>query len=73
MVGEVYKDVVVLYDGGGRFNRDRHYKKIMYRNTDSLKNTTYKDYKMWAAVRLWDIDQNVVLDGINDKPKNWIW
>ncbi|MBP5656216.1 Ig domain-containing protein [Candidatus Saccharibacteria bacterium] len=73
LVGEVYSDKVVLYDGGGRFNRDRHYKKIMYRNTDSLKNTTYSKYKKWKAVRLWDIDQSVTLDGINDKPKNWIW
>ena len=73
LVGEVYSDKVVLYDGGGRFNRDMHYKKIMYRNSDSLKNTTYSGYKKWEGVRLWDIDQSVTLDGINDKPKNWIW
>lgn len=73
IVGEVYQDVVVLYDGGGRFNRSMHYKKIMYRDTDSLKGTEYSTYKKWDAVRLWDIDQNVTLKGINDKPKNWIW
>ncbi len=73
IVGEVYQDIVVLYDGGGRFNRSMHYKKIMYRNTDSLKGTEYSNYSSWDAVRLWDIDQNVTLKGINDKPKNWIW
>ncbi|MBQ9684853.1 Ig domain-containing protein [Candidatus Saccharibacteria bacterium] len=73
IVGEVYQDIVVLYDGGGRFNRSMHYKKIMYRNTDSLKGTEYDNYSKWDAVRLWDIDQNVTLKGINDKPKNWIW
>ena len=45
----------------------------MYRNTDSLKGTEYDNYSKWDAVRLWDIDQNVTLKGINDKPKNWIW
>lgn len=73
IVGEVYQDIVVLYDGGGRFNRSMHYKKIMYRDTDSLKGTEYSGYSKWDAVRLWDIDQNVTLKGINDKPKNWIW
>ena len=73
MVGEVYQDKIVMYDGGSRYMKSRHYKLVIDRNMDTLKGTPYSGYDCWRGIHLWDIDQNVTLSGINDKPKDWIW
>lgn len=67
MVGEVYSDVVVLYDGGPLFPKRMIY-KIPTPRTNSKgfpKGTPYKWYTSWWAFRPWDIDQSVTLRGIN--------
>lgn len=68
MVGEIYKDCIIVYDGGSRFenlNGTSHpYKFKIPRKGSSLAGTAYGgDY--WMAVRPWKIDQNVTLKGIN--------
>lgn len=59
IVGEVYKDYVVVYDGGSRFTLDGFYKEKMNRKTGSGYN------RGWTAFRVWNIDQKVTLKGIN--------
>ena len=64
MVGEVYKDYVVMYDGGGRFAKSGKYKKITKRANSSKLTDDYSGYKWWAF-RPWNINQNITLKGIN--------
>ena len=67
MVGEVYSNKVVLYDGGPLFPRRMIY-KIPTPRTNSggfPKGTPYKWYTSWWAFRPWNIDQSVTLRGIN--------
>ena len=66
IVGEVYKDYVVAYDGGSRYITTRDYKKkVPRKHTTSTSGTTYDCYSYWYAYRVWDIDQSVTLKGIN--------
>ena len=64
LVGEVYSDYVVLYDGGGRFISTKQYKKKVPRYGSMINGTTYGSYDDWYAVRLWNIDQSRVLEGL---------
>ena len=67
IVGEVYSNKVVLYDGGPLFPRRMIY-KIPTPRTNSggfPKGTPYKWYTSWWAFRPWNIDQSVTLKGIN--------
>ncbi len=64
LVGEVYSDYVILYDGGGRFVSTKQYRKKVPRYGSMLNGTTYSSYDYWFAVRLWDIDQSKVLEGL---------
>ena len=67
MVGEVYSNKVVLYDGGPLFPKRMIY-KIPTPRTNSKgfpKGTPYKWYTSWWAFRPWNIDQSVTLRGIN--------
>ena len=66
MVGEVYKDYVVIYDGGGRFAKSGNYKKITKRTNSAKMTDDYSGYSYrWWAFRPWNIDQNITLKGIN--------
>lgn len=66
MVGEVYKDYVIVYDGGSRYITTRVYKKkIPRKHTTSLAGTTYGGYSYWFGTRPWKIDQSVTLQGLN--------
>lgn len=65
MVGEVYKDYVVLYDGGSRFMNNRTYKHTLNRINGRRLSGSYTSYASWWAFRPWDIDQSVTLKGIN--------
>ena len=66
IVGEVYKDYVVAYDGGSRYIQTRDYKKkVLRKHTRSLSNTTYRCYAYWFATRPWKIDQSITLKGLN--------
>ena len=64
MVGEVYKDYIVLYDGGSLFINNGNYK---HKRTSGSKMTNDYSYygSRWWAFRPWDINQNVTLKGIN--------
>lgn len=67
IVGEVYKDYVIIYDGGSRFPRNDNYKYKLKRvksQSGSVKGTTYSG-NQWLAFRPWKIDQSVTLKGIN--------
>ena len=63
IVGEVYKDYVVMYDGGGRFVNSGSYKKITRRTNGHQMTNDYGSE--WWAFRPWNIDQNITLRGIN--------
>ena len=66
LVGEVYKDYIVVYDGGSRFMRNRNYKfKIKRRNGKSLAGSKYSGSLSWYGYRPWKIDQSVTLKGVN--------
>lgn len=66
VVGEVYKDYVIVYDGGSKFQYNRNYKfKIPRRNNNSLSGTDYSYYPYFRGYRVWDIDQSVTLKGLN--------
>lgn len=65
MVGEVYKDYVVFYDGGSRWIRTAKFKKISKRNNNSTLTNDYGGESDWFGVRVWDIDQSKTLKGIN--------
>ena len=67
IVGEVYKDKVVIYDGGSKFTKAGKYKFTMNRKknqSDALRGSDYSG--AWIAVRPWKIDQSKVLKGINN-------
>lgn len=65
MVGEVYDDYVILYDGGGRFIETKQYKKKVRRGGyGEMMNGTVYDYDDWVAVRHWNIDQSKALGGL---------
>lgn len=65
LVGEVYSDYIVLYDGGSRFMKNRQYKFAIPRKNDKKLRGTYKSYSSWWGFRPWKIDQSVTLKGIN--------
>ena len=65
MVGEVYSDYIVFYDGGSRFMKNRQYKFAIPRKNDKKLRGTYKSYASWWGFRPWKIDQSVTLKGIN--------
>lgn len=68
IVGEVYKDYVIIYDGGSRFPKHGSYKFKLNRTksqADSLKGSSYSYDTWWVATRPWKIDQSVTLKGIN--------
>ncbi|MBP5656272.1 Ig domain-containing protein, partial [Candidatus Saccharibacteria bacterium] len=64
-VGEVYKDYVVFYDGGGRWIGSMNFKKRVKRAHTKKLSDTYSFEHSWFAVRMWDIDQSVTLKGLN--------
>ena len=65
MVGEVYSDYVILYDGGGRFINTKQYKKKVRRGGyGEMMNGTVYDYDWWYAKRYWNIDQSKTLEGL---------
>ena len=64
VVGEVYNDYIVIYDGGGRFISSKQYKKKIKRGGSMLNGTTYSSYDEWFGVRLWNIDQSKTLEGL---------
>ena len=64
VVGEVYSDYIVTYDGGGRFISSKQYKKKIKRGGSMLNGTTYSSYDYWFGVRLWKIDQSRTLEGL---------
>lgn len=67
LVGEVYKDYIVVYDGGRRFmtNSGKYKYKIKRVNGSSLSGSPYSGAINWYGYRPWKIDQNVTLKGIN--------
>ncbi len=65
MVGEVYKDYVIIYDGGSRYIRSGNYKKKTKRTNSSKLTDDYAGEHNWWAFRPWNIDQNVTLEGMN--------
>lgn len=65
LVGEVYKDYVILYDGGGRFIKEGRYKQKTKRTNSSKLTDDYDGETNWWAFRPWKIDQSVTLKGIN--------
>ena len=64
LVGEVYKDYVVLYDGGSRFIESGNYKKLTKRTNGRSMTDSYRGSNWWAA-RPWNINQDITLGGIN--------
>lgn len=64
VVGEVYKDYVVMYDGGSRFINSGNYKHVVKRVNGHQMTNSYSGLEWWAF-RPWDIDQNITLRGIN--------
>lgn len=65
LVGEVYSDYIVMYDGGSRFMKNLTYKFKVKRTNNSYLGGTYSGYTSWKGVRPWKIDQSVTLKGIN--------
>ena len=67
LVGEVYKNKVVLYDGGSRFQKKRKYKFVIERRNDGIfkGEGDFGFYSSWFGWRPWDIDQSVTMKGIN--------
>ena len=65
LVGEVYSDYVVMYDGGNRFMNNLTYKFAVKRTNNSKMGSPYSGYLYWKGVRPWKIDQSVTLKGIN--------
>lgn len=64
MVGEVYKNKVVVYDGGSRWQMSGTYKQTISRTDNSIMGGWYKYQGNWHARRPWKIDQSVTLKGI---------
>ena len=65
MVGEVYEDYLVVYDGGSRFMMNRNYKYKIPRKKDGKLRSPYNGYGSWYGFRPWTIDQNITLAGLN--------
>ena len=67
IVGEVYKDYVVAYEGGGRFITTRKFKKLIPRkHTKIMDNPVYGPNFKWYGLRIWNIDQSKTLKGLNE-------
>lgn len=64
LVGEVYKDYVILYDFGGRFIESRNYKQKVKRGVRSLTGTYATYGTNWYALRIYNINQNTNLSGL---------
>ena len=65
MVGEVYKDKIVMYEGGSRWQTSTKFKKAITRKHTKKLDGKYKNEHNWFGVRLWNIDQSKTLKGIN--------
>ena len=65
LVGEVYKNKVVFYDGGPFFQRSKQYKFAVDRRDDNKLTDKYSIYGSWYGWRPWKINQDVTLKGIN--------
>ena len=67
LVGEVYKDYIVMYDGGSRWQSGYNYKITIKRENQSNGRLpgTYSSYCNWYAFRPWKIDQSETLGGLN--------
>ena len=66
IVGEVYKDYVVMYDGGRDAVGSGNFKRYTKRYNGRSMTDKYSGYKTrWIAIRPWNIDQNVTLRGLN--------
>lgn len=69
VVGEVYRDYIVTYDGGRRFIHSKQYKYKIKRGgaSEMISNgSPYDNYDCWYAVRRWNFDQSKVLEGLNE-------
>ena len=64
IVGEVYKDKLVFYDGGPYFQNGK-YKYAVRRSNSNKLTDKYALYGSWFGWRPWKIDQDVTLKGIN--------
>lgn len=62
-VGEIYKDAVILYEGGSRFMNNANYKHKITRHNGSSLDGGYGGYT-WYATRPWKIDQSKTLEGL---------
>ena len=65
MVGEVYKDKVVMYDGGSRWQRNKTFKMVVDRTNNNKLGGKYKYSGNWEAYRPWKINQSITLKGLN--------
>ena len=68
IVGEVYQDYVIIYDGGQRFTKNGFYKFKLNRTktqSGSIRGSDFTSFGGWVAIRPWQIDQSVTLKGIN--------
>ena len=65
IVGEVYEDYVVMYEGGGRFVESTYFKHKLKRTGDGKLSDSYSHFKSWFGVRIFKIDQSVYLKGMN--------
>ena len=64
IVGEVYSDYVVIYDGGSRFVTTKYFKKKIKRGGNKLTDN-YAEYGTnWYGTRPWTIDQSKTLEGL---------
>lgn len=65
IVGEVYKNKIVVYDGGSRWQMSGTYKQVIGRSDDNYMGGWYKyQASAWEAYRPWKIDQSVTLKGL---------
>ena len=64
LVGEVYKDYVIIYDGGSRWIRSGMFKKKLKRKKTNIPNEDYSTDNMLVGYRPWTIDQSVTLEGL---------
>lgn len=65
LVGEVYENYLIIYDGGGRFMTNRNYKIKIPRKQDGRLRSPYSGYGSWYAFRPWTINQSITLAGLN--------
>lgn len=59
IVGEVSGNSVILYDTGNRFIRSGNFKMSFTVNSSNAPTGTYDNYDGWAAVRMFDIKDEV--------------